>query len=95
VRFSPKFLATLALGGALILTVDACSSSSFSSPAAPPTTVATDTVTAIPNLTGVGTSVKLDAGTAAALKSLGVSVAPAGTATFDASTSTVTFPITS
>jgi len=95
VRFSPKFLVTVALGGALILTVDACSSSSFSSPAAPPTTVATDTVTAIPSLTGVGTAVKLDAGTAAALKSLGVSVAPAGTATFDASTSTVTFPITS
>lgn len=52
-------------------------------------------VTAIPSLTGVGTSVALDSGTAAALKSLGVAVAPAGTATFDASTSTVTFPITS
>ena len=37
----------------------------------------------------------MDSGTAAALTSLGVSVAPAGTATFDATTSTVTFPITS
>jgi hypothetical protein len=54
-----------------------------------------DTVTAIPALTGVGTSVTLDPGTAGALKSLGVSVAPAGSATFDAGTSTVTFPITS
>ncbi len=52
-------------------------------------------VTAIPNLTGVGTSVKLDAGTAAALSSLGVSLAPFGTATFDSTTSTITFPITS
>jgi len=54
-----------------------------------------DTVTAIPNLTGVGTSVKLDAGTAKALSGLGVAVAPAGTAAFDAATSTITFPITS
>jgi len=54
-----------------------------------------DTVTAIPSLTGVGTSVALDAGTAGALKSLGVAVAPTGKATFEASTSTITFPITS
>ena len=37
----------------------------------------------------------LDAGTAAALKSLGVAVAPVGGAAFDAATSTITFPITS
>ena len=55
----------------------------------------TDTVTAIPNLTGVGTSVILDAGTASALKGLGVAIAPSGNATFEASTSTITFPITS
>jgi hypothetical protein len=54
-----------------------------------------DTVTAIPSLTGVGTSVILDAGTAGALKSLGVAVAPSGKATFEASSSTITFPITS
>ncbi len=54
-----------------------------------------DTVTAIPALTGVGTSVILDAGTAGALKGLGVAIAPSGNATFDASTSTITFPITS
>jgi hypothetical protein len=51
-------------------------------------------VTAIPSLSGEGTSVTLDGGTAAALTSLGVSIAPTGTATFDASTSTITFPIT-
>ena len=54
-----------------------------------------DMVTALPALSGVGTSVKLDAGTAGALKSLGVAIAPFGTATFEASTSTITFPITS
>jgi hypothetical protein len=54
----------------------------------------TDKVTTVSRLTGVSTSVKLDAGTAAALTSLGVAVAPVGSATFDASTSTVTFPIT-
>ena len=54
-----------------------------------------DTVTAIPSLTGVGTSVTIDAGTAAALSSLGVALVPSGTATFEASTSTITFPITS
>ena len=76
----------------------ACSSSksTTTTPSAQATpAAATDMVTAIPSLTGVGTSVALDSGTAAALKSLGVAVAPAGTATFDASTSTVTFPITS
>jgi hypothetical protein len=52
-----------------------------------------DTVTAIPALTGVGTTLTLNAGTAAALTSLGVKVAPEGTAT--ASGSSVTFPITS
>ena len=52
-------------------------------------------VTSIPSLSGVGTSVTLDAGTAAALKSLGVAVAPVGSAAFDAATSTITFPITS
>jgi hypothetical protein len=56
---------------------------------------ATDTVTAIPALTGVGTSVILDAGTLAALKGLGVAVAPSGNAAFEAPTSTITFPITS
>lgn len=54
-----------------------------------------DMVTAIPSLSGVGTSVILDAGTAGALKSLGVAVAPTGKATFEAATSTITFPITS
>lgn len=94
-RFPPKLIASLALGGALTLAAGACSSSAGNR-ASPPTTASpVDTVTAIPNLSGVGTSVALDPATAAALRSLGVSVAPAGTATFDAATSTVTFPITS
>ena len=42
----------------------------------------------------MGTSVILDAGTAGALKGLGVAIAPSGSATFEASTSTITFPIT-
>ncbi len=82
-------VAALALFGA------ACGKDSDTKPAAQAPAAATDTVTAIPSLSGVGTSVKLDGGTAAALKSLGVAIAPSGSATFDAATSTITFPITS
>jgi hypothetical protein len=52
-----------------------------------------DTVTTIPALTGIGTTLTLNASTAAALTSLGVKVAPAGSATV--SGSAVHFPITS
>ncbi len=87
-----------ALVGALALAGVACgdsnSSGSSASPAAQ-TAQGGDKVTAIPSLSGVGTSVKIDAGTAEALKSLGVALAPTGNATFEASTSTITFPITS
>jgi hypothetical protein len=55
----------------------------------------TETITAIPKLTGVGTSLTLDAATAKTLKSLGVAGAPTASAKFDAATSTVSFPITS
>ena len=51
-------------------------------------------VTAIPRLDGVSTSVIADSGTLAALESLGVSVAPNGSGTFDASSGTLGFPIT-
>lgn len=90
-------IAAIALIAGVGLTAAACGSSTKNvSPASNQSTPnSPDTITAIPNLTGVGTSVALDSGTAAALTSLGVSVAPAGTATFDATTSTVTFPITS
>jgi hypothetical protein len=54
----------------------------------------TDKVSAISHLAGQSTSVALDAGTAKALASLGVAVAPNGTGSFDSGTSTVTFPIT-
>ena len=85
-----------ALVGALALTGVACGDDNSSDSNASGTTAETaNKVTAIPSLTGTGTSVKIDAGTAEALKSLGVALAPSGTATFEASTSTITFPITS
>jgi hypothetical protein len=89
-----------ALVGALALAGAACgdndSSTSNTAGAAQNASQSTaNKVTAIPSLSGVGTSVKIDAGTADALKSLGVALAPIGSATFEASTSTITFPITS
>lgn len=85
-----------ALVGALALAGAACGSNSSSSkPATNASAQSKDMVTALPSLSGVGTSVKIDPGTADALKSLGVSLAPSGNATFDAATSTITFPITS
>jgi hypothetical protein len=86
-----------ALVGALALTGVACGgdNSSDSNASGASAQAGADTVTAIPSLTGTGTSVKIDAGTADALKSLGVALAPIGRATFEASTSTITFPITS
>ncbi len=89
-----------ALIGVLALAGAACGSdsdndSASTSQGSSSSQSASDTVTAIPALTGVGTSVILDAGTLGALKGLGVAVAPAGSATFEASSSTITFPITS
>lgn len=89
-----KSLVATAVVGILAIAGTACGSKSSSSSEGAHSQ-APDTVTAIPSLSGVGTSVALDSGTAAALKSLGVTVAPAGSATFDAASSTVTFPITS
>ncbi|MGI8807991.1 MAG: hypothetical protein ACR2KK_09150 [Acidimicrobiales bacterium] len=89
-----------ALVGVLALAGAACgsdsddSASTSGSGSSQEQTQAADKVTAIPSLTGVGTSVILDAGTAGALKGLGVAIAPSGSATFEASTSTITFPIT-
>jgi hypothetical protein len=86
-----------ALVGALALTGVACGddNSSSSNASGASGDAGTNKVTAIPSLSGIGTSVKIDAGTAEALKSLGVALAPSGSATFEASTSTITFPITS
>jgi len=53
-----------------------------------------DKTAEINRLSGKQTAVKLDAGTADALKTLGVAVAPTGTGKFDAATGTVSFPIT-
>ncbi len=100
-------LGAAALVGVLALAGAACGSSSSTASAKTPApsatttaptaapAAATDTVEAIPHLTGVGTTVKLDPTTMAALTSLGVKVATTGTATLDATTGAVTFPITS
>ena len=105
-----RTLGLLAMSGALAVAGAACSSSTSSSSSTNPgatgatgasttgqstATNQSDMVTAIPSLSGIGTSVKLDPGTAAALQSLHVAIAPAGSAKFDAATSTITFPITS
>jgi hypothetical protein len=95
VRNRSKATATAVLAGLALLGAACGSDKKADTPAAQSSSASVDTVTAIPSLSGVGTSVKLDGGTAAALKSLGVSIAPAGSATFDAATSTITFPITS
>jgi len=90
--------AIAALAGTLALTGVACGDDDSSGSNAAGTQSSAqggNKVTAIPSLSGVGTSVKIDAGTADALKSLGVALAPIGTANFDAGTSTITFPITS
>ena len=93
-RLKRKMITVTALSGVLALAGTACGSDDSDS-AASQSNKKADTVTAIPALTGVGTSVRLDAGTASALQSLGVALAPVGSARFDSSTSTVTFPITS
>ncbi len=96
-------LAAVALVGGLALAAGACGSSSKTSSSttaaggAPPAATTSDKVTAIPNLTGKGTTVTLDPQTAAALTNLKVKVAPSGTATAATTASggtAVTFPIT-
>ncbi|MDQ4068670.1 MAG: hypothetical protein M3203_04215 [Actinomycetota bacterium] len=89
-----------ALVGVLALGTAACgddgsSSTNTSGSAQRGQTADGNKVTAIPSLTGAGTSVRVDPGTADALRSLGVALAPTGNAAFDAPTSTITFPITS
>ena len=93
-RLKRRTITVTALCGVLALAATACGGDDSDS-AKETSTQKADMVTAIPALTGVGTSVRVDAGTAGALKSLGVTLAPVGSATFDAGTSTVTFPITS
>ena len=94
-----KKASLVALVGVLALAGAACGNDDrpIASPGDPARSqqAAPDSVTAIPSLSGVGTSVAIDPGTAAALTSLGVALAPSGTATFEAATSTITFPITS
>ncbi len=97
---SKKYLSAIALVGTLAIAGAACSSSSTKAAAPTQSTTASATassqmVTVLPALSGVSTSVKVDAGTAGALTSLGVQLGVSGSATFDTSTSTATFPITS
>jgi len=93
------YLAVAATIGALSLAAAACGSSSSPTSANPPATAsatsgpAADTVTAIADLSGQGTTVDLDAHTLAALTALGVSPAPYGSAHLDGTA--ITFPITS
>ena len=88
-------MAATAVVGALAFAGVACGDdTSDSASNASQTSARTDTVSAFPSLMGEGTSVSIDPGTANALKSLGVTLAPEGTARFDAATSTITFPIT-
>jgi len=97
---SNRYISAIALVAVLALAGAACGSSDTKA-AVPPQSAGTSAVssnqmvTVLPSLSGVGTSVKLDATTAAALTSLGVKLGVSGTATFDATTSTATFPITS
>lgn len=85
----------VAVTGALGVGLAACGSSGHST-AAPPATqstaATTDTVTAIPNLTGSSTTVSLDPAALKALTSLGVKPSPYGTAVLNGSD--ITFPIT-
>ncbi|HMD45008.1 MAG TPA: hypothetical protein VKG43_02530, partial [Acidimicrobiales bacterium] len=85
-RFTRLAVATLA--GLAVTAGSAVTVMGATSAASP-----TDQVTTIPALSGVGTTLNLNPATAQALTSLGVTVAPYGTAT--ASGSAVTFPITS
>ncbi|MDQ2726765.1 MAG: hypothetical protein M3Y91_02615 [Actinomycetota bacterium] len=98
-------LAAVALVGGLALAAGACGSSKTStSPTtakggAPPSAApAADKVTALPALSGKGTTVTLNPQTAAALTSLKLTVSPFGSATAAKTASggtAVTFPITS
>lgn len=104
-KHSRSGLGVIAFVGVLAVAGAACGSSSNSSatattaaasgPSSSAVAAASATVTAIPDLTGVGTTVVLNAGTMSALTSLGVKVAPTGTAVLNSAAGSVTFPITS
>ena len=82
------------LGTVAMATITALVAVSFASvTAASAISNSKDTVTAIPALTGVGTTLALNPSTVQTLTGLGVKLAPFGTATV--SGSDITFPITS
>jgi hypothetical protein len=86
-----KLILSLASAGAIAIGVAACGSSSSSSSATPPSAKPVATLT---NLTGTSTSVKLDPSFLGALKTLGLAPGTIGTATLNASTGVISFPIT-
>lgn len=95
-KTSAKALMSLAVAGVLATSLAACGSSGSSSASASssaPAAAATP-VASLTNLTGVSTAVKLDPNFVAALMSLHLTPGVVGTAKLDASTGTVTFPIT-
>jgi hypothetical protein len=88
---------TVVTAGLLTGGLAACSSSgSDSSTTSSSSSAAADTapIADIASLTGKSTSVKLDAGFVSALTTLGLTPGTVGTATLDAATGTITFPIT-
>ncbi|MHA3703977.1 hypothetical protein ACXR2U_17545 [Jatrophihabitans sp. YIM 134969] len=90
---------TVLAAGLLGGTLAACSSGSSDSSTAAggsSSSAAADTapIAKVDSLTGKSTSVKLDTGFTDALTSLGLTPGTVGTATLDASTGTITFPIT-
>ncbi len=84
-RTFTKTLVAVSASAALVATGTACSSSGGGDKKA---------IADIKTLTGQSTSVALDKTFLADLTALKLTPAPTGTATFDAATSTITFPIT-
>lgn len=87
-------LAAGLLTGGLAACSSSGSNSSSSSTGSSSAAADTAPIADVASLTGKSTSVKLDSGFVSALTSLGLTPGTVGTATLDASTGTITFPIT-
>ena len=89
-----RFVGGVAAAALIAVPLAACSSSGGSSSSSSPSAASTSPVATLPSLTGKMTQVTLDPGFLSALKSLGLTPSPFGTATIDATTGVATFPIT-
>jgi len=92
-----KVIKSVIIGGIAVaasVSIAACSSSSKSSSSSS-SADSTKPVATIAALSGTSTSVKLDSGFTGALTTLGLTPGVLGSATLDATTGTVSFPITS